>query len=67
MTKLVTIEKATMKETPTVSRETRGTTGDLKTSTKTMKMNTTVINSVFLIPSWIELVKSLLKTSAPVT
>ena len=67
LTRLATIEKETRKETPTVKSDTSGTTGDRKTMINTMKMKTTVINSVFLIPSWIELVKSLLRTSAPVT
>ena len=66
-TKFVTIEKEVRNDTPTVNNEISGTIGDLKTITKTMKINTTVIASVFLIPCWIEAEKSCCKISAPVT
>ena len=49
LTKLVTIEKAVMNETPTVNSEINGTIGDLKTSIKTIKMKITEMTSVFLI------------------
>ena len=66
-TKFVTIEKEVRNDTPTVNNEINGTIGDLNTIIKTIKMKTTVIASVFLIPSWIEAEKSCCKTSAPVT
>ena len=66
-TKLVTIEKAVMKDTPTVNNEISGTIGDLNTITNTIKIKMTVITSVFFIPSWIEFEKEFCKTSAPVT
>ena len=51
LTKLVTIEKEVRNETPTVNNEISGTIGDLNTITKTIKIKTTVMASVFLIPS----------------
>ena len=50
-TKLVTIENDVKNETPTVNNEISGTIGDLKTIINTIKIKTTVIASVFLIPS----------------
>ncbi len=67
LAKFITADKATMKDSPTVPKEIKGTIGERKTRISTIKMKTMAITSVFLRPSSMATEKSSFKISLPVT